>query len=82
MMSTTRNCFNSFLPQYWYCISFCGNLNSATGSDFLLDLKLNLHSGTQQELTIAFGSLQYIIQFENKDKILKIYSKISAKILQ
>ena len=38
MMSTTRNCFNSFLPQYWYCISFCGNLNSATGSDFLLDL--------------------------------------------
>ena len=60
--SFARNCFNSFLPQYWYCISFCGNLNSATGSDFLLNLLLNLHSGIQQELTIALGSLQYIIQ--------------------
>ena len=31
-------CFNSFLPQYWHYISFCGNLSSATDSDFLLDL--------------------------------------------
>ena len=28
-----RNCFNPVLPQ-----SFCGNVNSETGSDFLLNL--------------------------------------------
>ena len=58
-----RNCFNPFLPQ-----SFSGNLNSETGSDFLLDLKLNLHSGTQQELTLAL--VAYSISSNKRIKII------------
>ena len=36
----------------------------------------------EQELTIALGTVQFIIQQENKDKTLKIYSKVSVKNLQ